>query len=119
MHRSGRWPRSKSCTDHDKGYPERIVLGYNIPPMARAVTESALMAALSFLLYLAASIPVLGGFFILLCPVPLTLVGLRHGSRRAVLSCLCSVLLVAVLTGGPVQGYLYLVPFGLMGVITG
>jgi len=87
--------------------------------MARAVTESALMAALSFVLYLGSSLPLLGGFFILLCPVPLTLVGLRHGVRRAVLSSVCAALLVTLVSGGPVQGYLFLVPFGFVGIITG
>ncbi|MBI4862379.1 MAG: DUF2232 domain-containing protein [Candidatus Riflebacteria bacterium] len=77
------------------------------------------MAALSFLFFLGSSIPLLGVFFVLLCPVPLTLVGLRHGGRRSVLSCACAVFLVSVVIGGPVQGYLFLVPFGLVGVITG
>lgn len=87
--------------------------------MARAVTESALMAALSFLLYVGASIPFVGAFCVFLCPVPITFVGVYHGHRRAALACLCTTVLVSMLTGGFTQGYLYLTAFGVFGLATG
>jgi len=87
--------------------------------MARPVTESALMAALSYLLFLGYNIPVLGGFIALFCPVPLTLVCMRHGMRRALMSCVCACVLVLMMGGGPAQAYLFLMVFGLTGLASG
>jgi uncharacterized protein YybS (DUF2232 family) len=86
--------------------------------MAKTVTESALMAALSFLLYLASSIPVLSAFVILVCPLPIVYVGVQYGGRRAALAALCTTVLVGLVLG-PTESYLYLLPFGLTGVVTG
>lgn len=74
------------------------------------------MAAMSFLLYVAAGMPLLGGFCALLCAVPITFVGLRHGARRAALSCACATVLVCMLAGGFTPAYLYLNAFGVVGV---
>lgn len=77
------------------------------------------MAALSFLLFFSSIIPLLGAFALLLCPVPMVVMVLRHGMRRALQSLACATALVAMLGGGPVQAYAYLVSSGLVGVITG
>lgn len=77
------------------------------------------MAALSFLLFFAGIIPVIGAFGMLLCPLPLVVMVLRHGTRRALQSLACATALVAMLGGGPVQAYGYLVSSGLAGVLTG
>jgi uncharacterized protein YybS (DUF2232 family) len=87
--------------------------------MARPVTESALMAALSYLLFLGYNVPVLGGLLALFCPIPLTLVAMRHGLRRAVMSCACASVLVLIAGGGPAQAYLFLMLFGLTGLASG
>jgi uncharacterized protein YybS (DUF2232 family) len=84
--------------------------------MAREVTESALMAALSFLLFFAGN---LLGFLVILVPVPLAIVGYRYGVKRAIMSCAVAAALVSLITGGLLQGYFYVTPFGLLGVITG
>jgi uncharacterized protein YybS (DUF2232 family) len=87
--------------------------------MARAVTESAMMAALSFVLYLASNIPLLGAFIAWLAPVPLTYVVLRHGLRRGIMSCACTCVLLLVVGGGPASAYLFLGMFGLVGIACG
>ena len=78
-----------------------------------------MMAALSYLLFIASNLPVLGGFVALLAPVPLTLVTMRHGVRRAMLSCACATVLVLIAGGGPPQAYLFLMIFGLTGLASG
>lgn len=89
------------------------------PLMARAVTESALMAALSFLLYVASTVPLLGAICVFLCPVPITIVGVRHGTRRAALSCACATVLVFALAGGFTAAYLFMASFGIFGLASG
>src|SRR5579862_9141507 len=87
--------------------------------MAKTVTESALMAALSFLLYIAGSlIPLISGFVMLVCPLPIVYVGVQHGGRRAAMAALCTAVLVG-LTIGPTEAYFYTLPFGVTGVVTG
>jgi uncharacterized protein YybS (DUF2232 family) len=76
------------------------------------------MAALSGLLYLGTSVPLLEFVVILACPLPVTVVGVRHGGRRAALAALCAAALVALLSG-PHSALFYLAPFGLLGAITG
>src|SRR5688572_26215190 len=87
--------------------------------MARAVTESALMAALSFIFYIASNVPLLGAIFIFLCPVPITFVGVRHGTRRAALSCACATVLVFAVAGGFASAYIFMASFGIFGVASG
>ena len=78
-----------------------------------------MMAALSFLFYVASNIPVLGAIFFLLCPVPITFVGVRHGTRRAAMSTACATVLVFILAGGPGPAYLFLAGFGIFGLASG
>jgi uncharacterized protein YybS (DUF2232 family) len=86
--------------------------------MAQTLTESALMAALSFLLYIAGYTPLLSAFVLLASPLPITWVGVRYGGRQAALSALCAAVVVGLVLGPP-DAYLYLVPFGLLGTLTG
>jgi len=86
--------------------------------MAQTLTESALMAALSFLLYVAGYTPLLSAFALLASPLPITWVGVRHGGRQAALAALCAAVVVGLVLGPP-DAYLYFVPFGLLGTLTG
>src|SRR5687767_9806723 len=86
--------------------------------MASAVTESALLAALSALLYMAGWMPLLTYFVQLTCAMPITLVGIRHGGQRAWTAALVATVVVG-LTGGPTEAFIYAVPFGVMGAISG
>ena len=86
--------------------------------MASAVTESALLAALSALLYMASWMPVISSFILLACAMPITVAGVKHGGGKAWLAMLCAAIVIA-LTGGPSEGFLYLVPFGVLGALCG
>lgn len=78
-----------------------------------------MMAALSFILFLASSIPLLGAFAVLMCPIPLTFVAVRHGARRAALATTCASILVLLVGGGPAQAMIFLAGFGSFGLATG
>ena len=86
--------------------------------MASAVTESALLAALSALLYMASWMPLLSSFILLACAMPITVAGVKHGGGRAWLATFCTSIVIG-LTGGPSESLLYLVPFGAMGALCG
>lgn len=86
--------------------------------MASAVTESALLAALSALLYMASWLPLLSQFVLLACGMPITLAGVKHGGQRAWLAALCATVVITLI-GGPTEGYLYAVPFGALGALCG
>jgi len=84
----------------------------------RALTEGALMAALSVVLYLVGQVPPLSIILPLLSPIPITWVGVQNGAGAAVQSAMVSTL-VCFLLLGPVGAYIYVVPFGAIGVICG
>lgn len=86
--------------------------------MATAVTESALLAALSALLYMASWMPLLSQFVLLACGMPITIAGVKHGGQRAWLAALCSTIVVT-LTGGPTEGFFFISSFGILGAICG
>lgn len=86
--------------------------------MATAVTESALLAALSALLYIASWMPLLSQFVLLACGMPITIAGVKHGGQRAWLAALCATIVIT-LTGGPTEGFLYAMPFGALGALCG
>lgn len=86
--------------------------------MATAVTESALLAALSALLYMAGWMPLISQFVLLACGMPITLAGVKHGGQRAWLAALCATIVVT-LTGGPTEGFFYFTSFGALGAICG
>lgn len=86
--------------------------------MASAVTESALLAALSALLYMSGWTPLLGQMVMLACAMPLSIAGLRHGGARAALAALCATIVVGLI-GGPTEAYFFAVPFGALGAISG
>jgi uncharacterized protein YybS (DUF2232 family) len=86
--------------------------------MASAVTESALLAALSALLYMSSWTPLLGQLVMLCCAAPLTVAGVRHGGGRAALASLCATIVVG-LVGGPTEAFLFAIPFGVLGAISG
>ena len=86
--------------------------------MATAVTESALLAALSALLYMASWIPLVSQFVLLACGMPITIAGVKHGGQRAWLAALCTTIVIT-LTAGPTEGFLYAMPFGALGALCG
>ncbi|MBV9389742.1 MAG: DUF2232 domain-containing protein [Chroococcidiopsidaceae cyanobacterium CP_BM_ER_R8_30] len=93
------------------------------PPQVRAdvplrMVETAFLASTASLLWLINSYFPLGPVLRIFFPVPLALVYLRWGKRAAWMATLVSTLLLSVLMG-PTRSVLFLVPFGLMGVLLG
>lgn len=82
------------------------------------MVETAFLASAASLIWLVNFYfpvgPVLRVFF----PVPIALIYLRRGRRAAWMGCLVSGLLLAVLMGPP-RSLLYIMPYGLMGVLLG
>lgn len=82
----------------------------------RSLVESALLAGLAVVLFMAAHfLPVVGAAFSLLAPAPLVILGLRHDLKKASLGLGVSTLLVAGLLG-PVSSLFFLLGFGVLGV---
>ncbi len=82
----------------------------------RSLVESALLAGLAVVLFMAAHfLPIVGAAFSLLAPAPLVVLGLRHDLRKATLGLGVSTLLVAAFLG-PVSSLFFLLGFGVLGV---
>ncbi len=82
------------------------------------MVETAFLASAASLIWLVNFYfpigPVLRVFF----PVPIALIYLRRGQRAAWMGCFVAGLLLAVLMGPP-RSLLYIMPYGLMGVLLG
>ncbi len=81
----------------------------------RAITESALLAALTVLLMFAGNfLPVIGFFLVLIWPIPIMLVVIRHGLKYGIMAIAVTIalgatflgILQAVLTGVTVVGFI-------------
>jgi len=93
------------------------------PPQVRADTplrmvETAFLASTTSLLWLINFYFPLGPVFRIFFPVPLALAYLRWGSRAAWMATLVCGLLLSVLMG-PSRSILFIIPYGLMGVLLG
>jgi len=85
----------------------------------RGLTEGAVLAALVALLAFAARyLPLLGLVASFLCPIPLTILVIRQGSRVALLAGLVATALGGII-GGPVTGLLIALGFAPTGVAIG
>lgn len=85
---------------------------------ARSLVESALLTGLSVILYIGADIPVLGLLLILLSPVPLVVLEMRHDLRLGFVSLIAGSVLV-LLFNGPIAALSYALGFALMGLSMG
>ena len=82
----------------------------------RSLVESALLAGLAVVLFLAAHfLPFVGAAFSLICPAPLVILGLRHDLRKASLGLGVASILVAAFLG-PLTALFFLLGFGVLGV---
>lgn len=83
----------------------------------KRLTESALLMAVSIVLFMGAFIPLIGIFIAPFCPVPLCIItsryGIRYGCFLAFVTVTCLSLLFSVVLGGA------FVPFVLTGVLLG
>ncbi len=87
-------------------------------PVARRLVETAFLASTAALIWLVNYYFPLGPVLRVCFPLPLALLYLRWGSRAAWMGAVTTSLLLAVLMG-PTRGILYLMPFGLLGVLLG
>lgn len=86
------------------------------PPLK--MVETAFLASTSSLIYFINYYFPLGPLLQIFFPVPIALLYLRWGSRTAWMGALVSGLLLSVLMG-PSRSIVYVVPYGLMGVLLG
>ncbi|MGB9812576.1 MAG: YybS family protein [Thermovenabulum sp.] len=85
----------------------------------KAVVEGALLAAITIILsLLSLYIPILGTFASLVWPVPIILLGIRHGVKISLLATIVSGIIVAMLEG-PLQAFTVVLGFGLIGIALG
>ena len=84
----------------------------------RKIIVSALLSAITIILYFLSNIPILNFVGVLLCPVPLTLISFVYGFGFGFLSMSVAFVLV-FLSLGIVQAYFYLSIFGFLSVVTG
>ena len=82
------------------------------------LVETAFLASTASLIWLVNYYFPLGPLLRVFFPVPIALVYLRWGNRAAWMSALVSGLLLSVLMG-PTRSILYVMPFGIMGVVLG
>ena len=82
------------------------------------LVETAFLASTASLIWLVNYYFPLGPLLRVFFPIPIALVYLRWGKRAAWMSALVSGLLLSVLMG-PTRSILYVIPFGVMGVLLG
>jgi uncharacterized protein YybS (DUF2232 family) len=82
------------------------------------MVETAFLASAASLIWLVNYYFPLGPVLRVFFPIPIALIYLRWHNRAAWMGCLVSGLLLSVLMG-PVRSILYVMPFGLMGVLLG
>lgn len=85
----------------------------------KSMIEGALLAAITIILsILALYMPVLGIFATLVWPVPIVILGIRHGFRISILSTVVAGVFVAILSG-PLQAFTVVLGFGFIGIAMG
>jgi uncharacterized protein YybS (DUF2232 family) len=82
------------------------------------LVETAFLASTASLIWLVNYYFPLGPLLRVFFPIPIALVYLRWGNRAAWMAALVSGLLLSVLMG-PTRSILYVMPFGIMGVVLG
>ena len=85
----------------------------------KSLVEGALLAAINIILsIMAIYMPILGTFATLIWPVPIVILGIRHGIKTSILSTVVAGIFVAILSG-PFQAITIVVSFGLIGIVMG
>lgn len=87
----------------------------NIKPMV----EAGVLAAIAIMFaFMSAYLPVIGAFIHLIWPVPIILLGVRHGVRWSIMATIVAGILIAILLH-PLHAVSIVVGFGLTGVVLG
>lgn len=88
-------------------------------PNTKSMVEGALLAALTVLLsLLGVYLPLIGAFISFLWPVPIVILGLRHGLKWSIMATIVSGLLLSLLAT-PLQALSSVLAFGLLGIVLG
>ena len=85
---------------------------------ARSLVESALLTGLSVVLFVGTEIPIVGALLMLLCPVPLVVLEMRHDLRYGVTSLAVGSILV-MLFSGPMMALSYAFGFAILALAMG
>lgn len=89
---------------------------------SRSVTpmvEGGILSAIAIIFaFISAYLPVLGAFINFIWPVPIILLGIRHGYRYSIMATVASGILIALLIG-PMQAVNVVIGFGLIGIALG
>ena len=89
------------------------------PTNTRATVEAGIMSAIAIVFALiSAYVPVIGAFVTLLWPVPIILLGVRHGFRWSLMATVVAGVLCAILIQ-PLKAISIVVGFGLIGLVFG
>ncbi|AYO32098.1 DUF2232 domain-containing protein [Biomaibacter acetigenes] len=89
------------------------------PANTRSMVEGAMLSAITIIIsIIALYVPVLGIFASLIWPVPIVILGIRHGLRTSILSTAVAGIAVAMFQG-PAQAFNVVLGFGLLGVVMG
>jgi uncharacterized protein YybS (DUF2232 family) len=103
----------------DRPSPNLMATVRSLEPSSPLVmVETAFLASAASLIWLVNFYFPLGPIFRIFFPIPIALIYLRWGSRAAWMGALVTGLLLSVLMGPP-RSLLYVMPFGLMGVMLG
>lgn len=85
----------------------------------KSLVEGALLSAITIILSLTALyIPVIGVFATLVWPVPIIILGIRHGLKTSIMATVVSGAIVSMIEG-PTQAFTVILSFGLIGIIMG
>jgi uncharacterized protein YybS (DUF2232 family) len=85
----------------------------------KSLVEGAMLSAITVILSAASIyIPILGMFISFFWPIPIILLGIRHGLKMSIMATLVSGLIVGMLTE-PIQALTIILGFGLIGVALG
>lgn len=85
----------------------------------RSMVEGGLLAGIAIIFaIISAYLPVIGPFVNLLWPVPIILLGVRHGYRWSIMATVVAGVIIAMLLH-PLQAVSVVVGFGLIGIILG
>ncbi|HHW01395.1 MAG TPA: YybS family protein [Thermoanaerobacterales bacterium] len=89
------------------------------PANTRSMVEGAMLSAITIIISLIALyVPVLGIFASLIWPVPIVILGIRHGLRTSILATAVAGIVVAMFQGFA-QAFNVVLGFGLLGVVMG
>src|SRR5665647_135226 len=85
----------------------------------RSMVEGGLLAAIAIIFaVISAYLPIIGPFVDLLWPVPIILLGVRHGYKWSIMATVVAGVMIAMLLH-PLQAVSVVVGFGLIGVVLG